>query len=84
MAMWKLLSVLPVQFQLNERLTINRHAHPWQKDSPAALLRASYLLKSQLLVSAFGSPLPGPLKELVPGTQKACLGPSHFRDKTLN
>lgn len=25
-----------------------------------------------------------PLKELVPGTQKSCLGPSNFRDKSLN
>lgn len=85
-AMWKLWSVLPIQFQLNERLTINRHIQPWQGDGPTQPFSKPHVCSSH--GSSFWSwsfvlfylDL---FKELFPGTQKAYLGPN-LRDKNLN
>lgn len=85
-AMWKLWSVLPIQFQLNERLTTNRHTQPWQGESPMQPFSeprvcsghgSSFWSWSFVLFNL------NLFKELVPGTQKAYLGPN-LRDKNLN
>lgn len=72
-AMWKLWSVLPIQFQLNERLTTNRHTQPWQGESPMQPFSeprvcsghgSSFWSWSFVLFNL------NLFKELVPGTQR--------------